>query len=644
MRPYVLILAGLALAAPASPAHAQDGYEHGYIHGLEPGVTVQRATEVAAETAVPNLPFLPGDRVWTDDTGRADFRFPDGSAVRLDRRSKLDYSSDEQGQEETIVLRLWSGSLILHDRSGRLASFEIETPSGLVRVADRAVLRVDVVGGETWLSAYEGEATLDDGRERVELRAGERISAPWGGEPAAPEPFDRYASDDFARWDADLEAQTAYAANSERYLPPALDPYAADLDAAGSWVYAPTAGYVWRPRVAAGWAPYTNGYWAWTPPYGYTWVDYDPWGWAPFHYGRWGFSISLGWYWTPGTVWGPGWVSWWVGGGHVAWCPLGRHDRPVGPWPRYGGHAVPRGAGHAGSRAALADGWRMIPRADLGRRDAARRQVRVDPEHLSGGHFALGVHERPTRGGLGLAATVAVPRGVAVRPRPGAAGRTLPTSPGRLRPYSETGRTRSSAPAATGSGRTRGTGTAAPATHVPERTDSGIAGRRPRPGVGSGVRSTEPSRRPAETRRPPAFLSNPRDHERAGTSRAPSSSAGASTPRAQPRSSRPFVGSETRPGVSRSPWSSGSRPGMSRPSSGSTRPSGASSSRSGASSRRGTSSHPGASSRPGASSSRAGAASRSRPGASRSSASRSGSGHSGGSRAGARARPRPRER
>jgi hypothetical protein len=624
MRPYALILAGLALAAPASPAQAQDDYEHGYIHGLEPGVTLQRATEVAAVAAVPNLPFLPGDRVWTDDTGRADFRFPDGSAVRLDRRSKLDYSSDEQGQEETVVLRLWSGSLILHDRSGRLASFEIETPSGLVRVADRAVLRVDVVGGETWLSSYEGEAVLDNGRERVELRAGERISAPWGGESAPPEPFDRYASDDFARWDADLEAQTAYAANSERYLPPELDPYAADLDAAGTWVYEPTAGYVWRPRVAAGWAPYTNGYWAWTPPYGYAWVDYDPWGWAPFHYGRWGFSVSLGWYWTPGTVWGPGWVSWWVGGGHVAWCPLGRHDRPVAPWAHQRGYAVPRGsAGHA--RAALAEGWTMIPRGDLGRRNAARGQVRVEPGRLSGGRFAEGGHEGPTRDGLALARTVAVPRAVAARPRPGATGRVLPTSPGR--PPLGTGGTRSpvrSEPAASGASGSRGVGSTAPIAPPRDRTDTGVAGRRPRPGLGSDVRSTEPSRPRTETRRTPAFLSVPRDREPAGTSRPASSSTGASTPRAEPRVSRPSSGSEGRPSTSRPPSGQGSR-SQAHPSPGARE-------------------RPGASSRSESSSSRSAAANGARPSAPRSSASRGGAARSRGGSAAPKSRPRPKER
>ena len=67
----------LFLVASAAGVGAQDDYAHGRVLAVEPGVTVQRATEAAAEEATPNLPFLPGDRVWTDHAGRAEFQFGD---------------------------------------------------------------------------------------------------------------------------------------------------------------------------------------------------------------------------------------------------------------------------------------------------------------------------------------------------------------------------------------------------------------------------------------------------------------------------------------------------------------------------------------------------------------------------------------
>ena len=110
----------LALLAPASSLWAQDGYRYGYIRTVEQGVTLQRASEAASEAALPNLPFLPGDRVWSDEGGRLEVQFADGSVLRLDSRSKLDYVSQEGGRRaERVVLRLWSGALILHGRGGR---------------------------------------------------------------------------------------------------------------------------------------------------------------------------------------------------------------------------------------------------------------------------------------------------------------------------------------------------------------------------------------------------------------------------------------------------------------------------------------------------------------------------------------------
>jgi Family of unknown function (DUF6600)/FecR protein len=395
MRPRIPILTGLVLAGAAfAAAQAQDDYQDGRIRFVEPGVTLQRATEVAAEEAIANLPFLPGDRVWTDGTGRAEFQFPEGSVVRLDSGSKLDYAGHDKGKEERVVLRLWSGSVILRERTPELARIEVETPSGIARVLDPGLVRIDVAGGETRLSVYEGQAAFDDGQGEVRLAAGERTWARWGERAAEPERFDLAEGDAFAEWDAQRDSEERAAAASP-YLPPELDAYSDEFQRNGSWRYEGSVGYVWAPYVTAAWQPYSNGNWEWTP-YGWTWIPYESWGWVPSHYGRWGYSVSFGWYWVPGRTWGPAWVSWGIGGGYVSWCPLGRSNRPVTGW--RGGYE----AGHAVSRSGQARGWTVVRRDALGRRDIARQRVGVDAAALSAMHIADSASLRPTRDGQSL--------------------------------------------------------------------------------------------------------------------------------------------------------------------------------------------------------------------------------------------------
>ncbi|HEX9202561.1 MAG TPA: FecR family protein, partial [Vicinamibacteria bacterium] len=185
MRHRTLTLLALVLAA--LPAAAQDTYRHGRVFYLEPGVTVQRATEAGAEEAVVNLPFLPGDRVWTDASGRADFQFPDGTRLRLDSRSKVDYAAHDEGRGERVTLRLWSGGIYLHVRGGNeRAEYEIETPGGVVETREEGVYRLDADSGEVRLTVYEGEATLDSGRRRIAVGAGERTYARRGESPERP--------------------------------------------------------------------------------------------------------------------------------------------------------------------------------------------------------------------------------------------------------------------------------------------------------------------------------------------------------------------------------------------------------------------------------------------------------------------------
>ncbi|HVR10049.1 MAG TPA: DUF6600 domain-containing protein, partial [Thermoanaerobaculia bacterium] len=99
-----------------------------------------------------------------------------------------------------------------------------------------------------------------------------------------------------------------------QYFHQRLSPY-------GRWDTHGSYGEVWRPRVAAGWRPYTTGHWVYTD-YGWTWAADESWGWAPFHYGRWYQDASLGWGWVPGNVWAPAWVDWRNGGGYTGWAAL----------------------------------------------------------------------------------------------------------------------------------------------------------------------------------------------------------------------------------------------------------------------------------------------------------------------------------
>jgi hypothetical protein len=380
----------LTILAAGLPALASaQSFRHGRVRYAEDGVTVQRAAEAAAEEATPNLPFLPGDRVWTDQSGRAEFQFEGGSLLRLDGGSKLDYlNHDDDRRGERIVLRLWSGSLYLHVRDRRGPEFEVETPGGLVATRGRGVYRVDSEGGETRLSVYEGEGILEGARE-VRVAAGERVVARRGEIEDGPREFDLTDADRFADWVQERQERTAYAGERPAYLPEEVSTYADDFDAHGSWYYEAEVGHVWRPYVAAGWRPYSDGRWVWTL-YGWTWVPRESWGWAAHHYGRWGYSPAIGWYWIPGRQWGPAWVNWSYGGDYLGWCPMGYRDRPVyiHERGRVRGQAVPRGTtradngafksapGTEGDRGGSA--WMYVKRDQLGSPRGVARSARFD--------------------------------------------------------------------------------------------------------------------------------------------------------------------------------------------------------------------------------------------------------------------------
>jgi hypothetical protein len=376
---------------------AESGYDSGYDSGyrqdgsyaptariryVEPSVTLQRysadASQDSSEEAQANVPFLPGDRMWTDDAGRAELQLATGVFIRMDTQSSVEYVSEGARP----AFRVDSGGLYVHARQG--GDLTIETPGGLVALQRSGVYRIDADSGETRLTVLQGSASLDSGNRQVDVLAGERAYAQKGEPPEDPQRFDSADRDGFASWDRTRESRVAYyAGESRRYLPTEVASYADDLDANGSWANDAEVGRVWRPNVDADWSPYSNGRWTWTV-YGWTWCPYETWGWAPFHYGRWGFGARLGWYWIPGSVWGPAWVSWAHGGDYVGWCPLGFHDRPI--------IGLGVGQGRFGGRA-----WFYARRSDILAPQIARHRISASPAVVGAVRVLSSTGAQPSR-------------------------------------------------------------------------------------------------------------------------------------------------------------------------------------------------------------------------------------------------------
>ena len=343
------------------------------------------------DTEVLSMPLLAGDRVRTQ-AGRVEILFTDGSALHLDEQTTLDFQSDE-------VVRLLSGRVRLSvSGASRELAYRIDAPSAWVQISNPGEYRVSVLrGDEVELAVLRGGAELVNEQGRSYVSAGERTYARAQAAPSPAYVFNSAAWDSFDRWSESRRDQRLGV--SAQYLPDTVRPYAPAFDAYGSWRHEPTYGYVWYPRVQAGWRPYHHGRWVSLRPYGWMWIASDPWGWPTHHYGRWGLSGGA-WFWIPGRSWAPAWVSWGYAPGYVSWCPLGWNNRPVL------GFSVTH---YGGRRYDPWYAWSVLPRHHFSTANvhvSRYRTVRVDPRlhrsfvvnsHGPAVHFAVNRSTIPIR-------------------------------------------------------------------------------------------------------------------------------------------------------------------------------------------------------------------------------------------------------
>ena len=376
----LVFVLSLAVAPFAAAQETEIRYRDGRFLETVGAVTLQRADEAGSEEATLNMPFLPGDRVWTDQSGRAEIVFADGEILWIAPRSKVDsLGRGGPDQDERLGLRVFAGSFAARVRPGG-PGFEFRAPGGSITTTGAAAFRVDVSAGETIVSVSEGEILANLGTERMTVRAGDRVRYA-DGRVDGPYAIRRGDTDEFDRWcelrSAELN-RLARTRDHER-LPDELDAYGEELDENGAWVYDEPQGYVYVPRVGRDWAPYTYGRWVYTL-YGWTWVADEPWGFVTSHYGRWGYSSRVGWHWLPKAGFSGAWVSWASPVGQwnhtIGWCALGFDNRPVRSFAYgSGGRGVARD--RAGS---AASGWSFANRADMGRASIHRLRANVPPE------------------------------------------------------------------------------------------------------------------------------------------------------------------------------------------------------------------------------------------------------------------------
>jgi hypothetical protein len=294
-------------------------------------------------SAVVNRPITTGDKLWTDNGGRAELHIG-AAAIRLASNTGFSFLNLD---DRMAQIRLTEGTINVRVRRlDQDETFEIDTPNLAFSILRPGNYKINVneSGDITFVTVRDGEGEVTGGGSAYTIHA--RETGTFAGTDQLDADIQRFGDDDdFDHWCSDRDRREDRS-QSSRYVSSDVIGYE-DLDDNGGWRQVPEYGTVWFPHTTiVGWAPYRYGHWVWISPWGWTWVDDASWGFAPFHYGRW-ITVGGVWGWVPCAprtvvgvayvrpVYAPALVAW-VGGPHfsvgigigggggvgVAWFPL----------------------------------------------------------------------------------------------------------------------------------------------------------------------------------------------------------------------------------------------------------------------------------------------------------------------------------
>jgi len=341
LRSFLLTAAAtflLVLGCVSSRAQDDPPAQAGRLSIITGTVSIQPAGTDDWNQAELNWPVGPGDRIFTDNDGRAEIQLGQ-TFLRIGPNSDVTLSEDT---ESSIAIGVAQGAVNVHCRGlWEGQSLHVDTPSGSASLDRPGEMRVDVYADEQ-ASIFTPQTNqvivTGAGNYYQQVYAGQALQLA-GSNPVYPQWLEPAAYDSLDEWSMRRDRQIA-TATSFRYVNPEIAG-AEELDMYGTWRPASEYGPIWFPNnVPAGWAPYHYGHWVNHEPWGWVWVEEEPWGYAPFHYGRW-VNYYGRWGWVPGPVqthpvWSPALVVF-AGGIHAGgvglsvWFPLGPGE-PYHPW------------------------------------------------------------------------------------------------------------------------------------------------------------------------------------------------------------------------------------------------------------------------------------------------------------------------
>lgn len=329
-------LAGIAIiCVAASTIAAQElsssAVRYARFSSVSGDVQFQPVSAVEPREADINMPFLEGDRLFTNSDGSAEIMIDDGSIVWVWANSKLDMTrlaGQSDGMSQNTQIRLWVGEVIcrFRNKANPDSIQTIQVGETHITASSTALFYLFVnPEHETRIHVLSGEIRAESaGGVRVLIAGTMSVLA---AETAVWQDSDVSTDNVFKDWVLERDKWHGGQYQPDTAAPEDVTQRAPGLERDGRWVFNNHLSmWCWTPYVSVEWAPYRFGFWDYIPGWGWTWIPNEPWGWVVYHYGYWAYYYEFGWMWVPHWRWGPHWAAWRYSGRSVHWVPIHPED------------------------------------------------------------------------------------------------------------------------------------------------------------------------------------------------------------------------------------------------------------------------------------------------------------------------------